>query len=100
VGAKNSGTGMELLVIVDTDIFIDHFRGKKEATEYLGSISPLFRATTDINLMELFAGAKNLIELRDIEQFLSNNFFDIMAITRHASRLAVDLYKNINSQMG
>jgi predicted nucleic acid-binding protein len=100
LGAQTSGTRMESLIIVDTDIFIDHFRGKREATEYLESINPLVRATTDINVMELVTGTKNMSELRNVEQFLTNNLFNILPITSKASKLAVNLYKKYRLSNG
>jgi predicted nucleic acid-binding protein len=93
LGAKTSGTGMELLLIIDTDIFIDHFRGIKEATEYLRKTNVLERATTDINVMELFAGANDLRELNNLEQFIFKNQFNVLPVTDIASRLAVELLK-------
>ena len=35
MGAQASGTGVESLIVVDTDIFIDHFRGVQSASDYL-----------------------------------------------------------------
>lgn len=60
---------MESLIVVDSDIFIDHFRG-------------LQAATTDVNVMELFQGSSNRHELETIEQFLSLNRFIRLPLTR------------------
>lgn len=63
MGEQTPGTGMESLMIVDTDIFIDHFQGIQAATSYLQSIPVSLRATTDVNSMELFRGTSNRHEL-------------------------------------
>ena len=38
MGAQTSGAAVESLIVVDTDIFIDHFRGVQSASEYLQNI--------------------------------------------------------------
>ncbi len=38
MGAQAAGTGVESLIVVDTDIFIDHFRGVQSASDYLQNI--------------------------------------------------------------
>ena len=47
MGEGDKRAGMEALIVVDTDILIDHFRGVQEATDYLRSIPPFRRATTE-----------------------------------------------------
>ena len=51
--AQTPGTGVGPLIVVDTDVFIDHFRGVQSASDYLQNIPGNQRATTDINMMEL-----------------------------------------------
>jgi len=46
MGAQTSGTGVESLIVFDTDIFIDHFRGVQSASDYLQNIPEAQRATT------------------------------------------------------
>jgi predicted nucleic acid-binding protein len=45
---------MEALKVLDTDVFIDHFRGLAAATAYIQGLPVAQRATTDITLMELY----------------------------------------------
>jgi predicted nucleic acid-binding protein len=45
------------IIILDTDILIDYFRGVEVAKDYILGIPANERATTDITLMELFKGA-------------------------------------------
>ena len=47
------------MIVVDTDISVDYFRGIREAKEFMENISVDERATTDLNVMELFRGARN-----------------------------------------
>lgn len=93
MGAQTSGTGMESLIVVDTDILIDHFRGVQSASEYLQNIPEIQRATTDINVMELLKGASNAREVDLIEGFLTRNGFIRLPVTAMASRQAVKLLK-------
>jgi len=50
--------------------------------------------------MELFKGAQNTRELRNIERFLARNFAQILPISASASRLAVDLIKRYALSQG
>ena len=50
---------MEALKVLDTDVFIDHFRGLAAATAYIQGLPVAQRATTDITIMELYQGAAN-----------------------------------------
>ena len=100
MGEQTPGTGMESLIIVDTDIFIDHFRGIQAATSYLQSIPVSLRATTDVNAMELFRGTSNRHELEMITQFLNRNSFIRLPIIATASRRAVELLKQYSLSHG
>lgn len=91
---------METLIVIDTDIFIDHFRGIQEATNYLRDIPAFQRATTDVNVMELFKGASNLHELMIIEQFLTRNNFTLLSINVTASSMAVELLRQHSLSQG
>ena len=51
------------LTALDTDVLVDHFRGLKEATSYIGSLRVGQRSTTDIMVMELFKGGGESGEL-------------------------------------
>ena len=45
------------MTVLDTDVFIDHFRGVEAATAYIQSLEVGQRATTDVTIMELYRGA-------------------------------------------
>ena len=47
---------METLRVLDTDVFIDHFRGLAAATAYILALPVVERATTDVTVMELYRG--------------------------------------------
>ena len=55
------------IIILDTDILIDYFRGVEVAKEYIEGIPVNERATTDITLIELFKGARNKEHFEFIE---------------------------------
>ena len=100
MGTQNSGTGVESLIVVDTDIFIDHFRGVQSASNYLQNIPGTQRATTDINVMELLKGASNSREVDLIENFLTRNGFTRLPVTAMASRQAVQFLKQYSLSQG
>lgn len=100
MGAQTSGTGVESLIVFDTDIFIDHFRGVQSASDYLQNIPEAQRATTDINVMELLKGASNGREVDLIENFLTRNGFIRLPVTTIASRQAVQLLKQYSLSQG
>jgi hypothetical protein len=39
---------MDPMMVLDTDVFIDHFRGLEAATTYIQNLPADHRATTDI----------------------------------------------------
>ena len=100
MGAQPSRAGMEPLVVVDTDIFVDHFRGVQSASDYLQYIPASQRATTDINVMELFRGASNGREVDLVEHFLIRNGFVRLPITIAASQQAVQLLRQYSLSQG
>lgn len=55
------------MTVLDTDVFIDHFRGLEAATAYIRSLAVGQRVTTDVTVMELYKGATNRDELSTIE---------------------------------
>jgi len=100
MGAQASGAGMESLIVVDTDIFVDHFRGVQSATDYLRNIPVTRRATTDVNIMELLKGASSRREADLVERFLTRNAFARLPVTATASRCAVGLVKHYSLSQG
>ncbi len=81
------------LLILDTDVLIDFFRGVEAAQRYIRDLPVERRATTDVTRLELYRGARNARELRTIERFLSTNFPTVLPISTPASRMAVELIK-------
>ena len=100
MGEQAQRAGVETLIVIDTDIFIDHFRGIQSATEYLCNIPIIQRATTDINLMELMRGAANRKECNLLENFLNGNGFIRLPVTATASRIAVELFRHYSYSHG
>jgi predicted nucleic acid-binding protein len=84
---------MGTMTVLDTDVFIDHFRGLQAATTYIQGLTATQRATTDITVMELYKGAANQDELGTIDQFLTRNQFVILPVSASASQQAVQLVK-------
>jgi len=82
---------MDAMTVLDTDVFIDHFRGQAAATAYIQNLQAAQRATTDITVMELYKGAANRDDLAAIAQFLERNRFTILPVSTIASRHAVQL---------
>jgi predicted nucleic acid-binding protein len=65
---------MDPMMDLDSDVFIDHFRGQEAASSYIHSLPADQRATTDITVMELYKGAANQQELTTIWRFLTHNW--------------------------
>jgi hypothetical protein len=91
---------MGTMTVLDTDVFIDHFRGVEAATAYIQSLEVGQRATTDVTIMELYRGATNRDELSTIERFLARNRFMILPVTAVASQQAVQLVKRYTLSHG
>jgi len=88
------------MIILDTDIFIDYFRGIERVVDYIEGIPINERATTDITLMELFKGARNKEELENIDEFIKRNFFIVLPVSSSASRRAVQILRRYSLQKG
>jgi predicted nucleic acid-binding protein len=82
---------MAALKLLDTDVFIDHFRGLAAATAYIEGLQVAQRATTDVTVMELYRGAANREQLAAIARFLARNQVTRLAVTAAASPRAVTL---------
>ena len=76
---------MEALKVLDTDVFIDHFRGLAAATAYIQSLPVVQRATTDVTVMELYQGAANREQLTTIGQFLERHHVTRLPVVTAAS---------------
>jgi predicted nucleic acid-binding protein len=82
---------MEALKVLDTDVFIDHFRGLAATTAYIQGLPIAQRATTDVTIMELYKGAANREQLATIERFLTRNHVTRLWLAAAASQRAVTL---------
>jgi predicted nucleic acid-binding protein len=82
---------METLTVLDTDVFIDHFRGLAAATAYIQGLRVTQRATTDVTVMEPYKGAVNREQLTTIVRFLTRNHVTRLPVSAAASQRAVSL---------
>jgi predicted nucleic acid-binding protein len=82
---------METLTVLDTGVFIDHFRGLAAATAYIQGLRVTQRATTDVTVMELYKGAVNREQLTMIVRFLERNHVRRLPVSAAASQRAVSL---------
>jgi hypothetical protein len=80
---------MDTLTVLDTDVFIDHFRGLAAATAYIQGLGVAQRATTDVTVMELYKGAVNREQLTTIVRFLARNHVTPLPVSAGASQRAV-----------
>ena len=88
------------ITLLDTDVFIDYFRGVELAKDYIEGIPVNKRATTDITLMELFKGARNKEELENIDKFIKRNIFIVLPVSASPSRRAVQILRRYTLQKG
>ena len=82
---------MDTLTVLDTDVFIDHFRGLAAATAYIQGLRVAQRATTDVTVMELHKGALNQEQLTTIVWLLERNHVTRLPVSAAASQRAVTL---------
>ncbi len=82
-------------VLVDTNVFIDIFKGRKELLDYLKSIEVY---VNPIIQMEIYVGAINKIEIKKFERFF--NDFRITLINEEISQTAVELTKTYSKSHG
>jgi hypothetical protein len=82
---------MEALKVLDTDVFIDHFRGLAAATAYIQGLPVAQRATTGVTIMELYKGAENREQLATIESFLTRNHVTRLPLAAATSQRAASL---------
>jgi predicted nucleic acid-binding protein len=82
---------MDTLTVLDTDVFIDHFRGLAAATAYIQRLLVTQRATIDVTVMELYKGALNREQLTTIARFLERNHVRRLPVSAAAAQRAVTL---------
>jgi predicted nucleic acid-binding protein len=91
---------MDTLTVLDTDVFIDHFRGLAAATAYIQGLRVAYRATTDVTVMELYKGALNREQLTTIVRFLERNHVTRLPMSAAASQRAVTLLQDYGLAYG
>jgi predicted nucleic acid-binding protein len=78
------------MMVLDTDVFIDHFRGQEAATTSIHSLPADQRATTGITVMELYKGAANQQELTTSPRCLTHHRVTRLPGSTTASQRAVE----------
>jgi len=78
------------IILLDTNILIEIFKGNSSIVSYLSKIDKTF-AISSITQMELFYGAFNKKEIKTLDNFMKN--FHIYHLTPSISSTAVDLIK-------
>ncbi len=78
------------MIILDTNILIELFKGDQSILQKLKSLNDTF-AISSITAMELYYGAFNKNELKQLEKFISS--FLLLDITSSISKDATELIK-------
>ena len=85
---------MENRVCIDTDIIIDHLRGKGQGVKIFEKIIQHYApVTTYVNKFELFCGARSKYEIGIIKETLSG--FSILAFDDTACEEAGGIYREL-----
>ena len=86
--------GQELImldmILVDTDVLVDFFRGYKKAVTFINENSSRI-IFSSIVVAELYAGVRNEEERKDIDNFIS--LFHVVPVDTEIAK-AVGLYKS------
>jgi len=85
---------MENLICVDTDIIIDHLKGKGPGVEVFAKIvKEATPFTTHINKFELLCGARDKREIQIIEDCLCG--FTLLPFDNPGSLVAANIYREL-----
>lgn len=88
---------MEDLICLDTDIIIDHLKGKGSGVELFEKVvkngCPL---TTQITRFELLCGAKDNREIKIIEECILG--FTIHSFDKNSSSMAAEIYRELKTK--
>ncbi len=85
---------METRICIDTDIIIDHLRGRGKGVKIFEKIVRNFKpVTTCINRFELLCGARREEEIRIIEECLFG--FDVLPFEGSAVEEAARIYREL-----
>ena len=88
---------MENSVCIDTDIFIDHLRGKNPGADiYAKIITEEIPYTTSITRFELFCGARNQKEEDIINECLLG--FSLLPFDKKSSQEAARIYRDLKKK--
>ncbi len=82
-------------ILVDTIVFIEIFKGKKELLAYIRSYDVF---VNPIIMMELYIGAFNKNEIKKFENFFKS--FNVVMLNEKVSRLAIELVKTFSKSSG
>jgi predicted nucleic acid-binding protein len=81
------------LILFDTDVLIWYFRGIETAAERIEGTPFDQRVTSSLCLMELVQGCRNKKELKDITDFVKENFARIIHCDQSISERALAFLK-------
>jgi predicted nucleic acid-binding protein len=82
---------MDTLIVLETDVLIDHFRCIAEATAAMRSLPMAQRATIEVTVMELSKGASGPQERSTIARCLPRPRFTGLSMSDAASHHAVPI---------
>lgn len=74
------------LFLVDTNVLVDHLRGKQHAKDFLAKHTP---ALSHVTVGELIEGVKNQHDLRSVHQAIKD--LEVISIEPSISERAIDL---------
>ena len=86
------------MIILDTNIIIELFKGNVETKELLKKVDEKEFAISIITSMELYYGAINKRELNKIKKFLKS--FNLLTINEEISKIALDLIEKYSKSHG
>ena len=86
------------MIILDTNIIIELFKGNVETKELLKKVDEKEFAISVITSMELYYGAINKRELNKIKKFLEK--FNLLTINEEISKIALDLIEKYSKSHG
>lgn len=86
------------MIILDTNIIIELFKGNTKTIEILQSIEEEIFSVSVITAMELYYGALNKRELNKIKKFLEN--FELLTINEEISKVALSLIEKYSKSHG
>ena len=86
------------MIILDTNIIIELFKGNVETKELLKKVDEKEFAISVITSMELYYGAINKRELNKIKKFLKS--FNLLTINEEISKIALDLIEKYSKSHG